>query len=101
MARRKNPKPNPKNSSVPKSTKRSVSKSNKVENKKGGFRRFRPGVVALQEIRRYQVSTELLIKKYKVDNIPNGLVNYSDFCENIDKIFTTKGIEKDPLYHVF
>ena len=65
MARGKNPNPKPKtkNSSVPKSTKSSVSKSNKVENKKGGYRRYRPGVVALQEIRRYQVSTELLIKK--------------------------------------
>ena len=31
--------------------------------KKAGPRRFRPGTVALREIRRYQKSTELLIRK--------------------------------------
>ena len=31
--------------------------------KKSGPRRFRPGTVALREIRRYQKSTELLIRK--------------------------------------
>lgn len=37
-----------------------LAKKNKVEGKK---RRFRPGKVALQEIRKYQKSTELLIRK--------------------------------------
>lgn len=32
-----------------------------------------------------------------MDNIPNGMVHYGNFCENIDKIFTTKSIDKDPL----
>jgi hypothetical protein len=27
-------------------------------------------------------------------------VDYNTFCENIDKIFTTKGIDKDPLFQV-
>jgi len=32
--------------------------------------------------------------------LPNGLIDYFTFCENIDKVFTTKEIEKDPLYDV-
>jgi len=39
----------------------------------------------------------ILVSEYKVDNIPNGYVRYSDFCENIDEVFTKKNIEKDPL----
>lgn len=41
-----------------------------------------------------------MIEAYKVDQSPNGFVNYNDFCENIDTIFTIKGIDKDPLYKV-
>ena len=40
----------------------------------------------------------ILINNYKIDNILNGNVDYNSFCENIDKIFTTKGIDKDPLH---
>lgn len=39
----------------------------------------------------------LLLGEFKVDNIPNGHVRYSDFCEIIDEIFTKKAIDKDPL----
>jgi hypothetical protein len=35
-----------------------------------------------------------------MDNIKNGLVNYWDFCEIVDEIFTLKGIDKDPLVKV-
>ena len=38
-----------------------------------------------------------IMKKYKLSN---GLVNYVDFVENINKIFTSKNIDKDPLYRV-
>lgn len=43
-----------------------ASKAKKLEQKVGGVKRghrFRPGTVALREIRRYQKSTELLIRK--------------------------------------
>jgi hypothetical protein len=41
--------------------------------------------------------TALLLKEFKVDNIPNGLVRYADFCAIIDEVFTKKAIDKDPL----
>ena len=40
---------------------------------------------------------DALMKKYQLNN---KLVKYVDFIENINKIFTTKGIDKDPLYRV-
>jgi hypothetical protein len=41
--------------------------------------------------------TALLLKEFKVDNIPKGLVRYADFCAIIDEVFTKKAIDKDPL----
>ena len=38
-----------------------------------------------------------IMKKYKLNN---GLVHYVDFVENINKVFTSKNIDKDPLYRV-
>ena len=43
---------------------------------------------------------KILIKEYKIDNLLNGLVNYSKFCEDVDLIFTKPNIEKDPLAKV-
>lgn len=34
---------------------------------------------------------------YKVDKLRNGLVRYTEFCDDIDRVFTTKNIDKDPL----
>ena len=42
----------------------------------------------------------LLIDHYKLDDTQNGQLDYQTFCEEIDKIFTIKGIEKDPLCQV-
>ena len=42
----------------------------------------------------------ILISNFKVDSIPNGLLNYDLFCEKVDAIFTIKGIDKDPLKQV-
>ena len=42
----------------------------------------------------------ILVQNFKVDNIPNGLLNYDSFCEIVDEIFTIKGIDKDPLKQV-
>lgn len=39
---------------------------------------------------------DVILKEYKKDNLPNGLVRYKDFCEDIDIIFTTKNIDKNP-----
>ena len=38
-----------------------------------------------------------IMEKYKLSN---GLVRYVDFVENINKVFTSKNIDKDPLYRV-
>ncbi len=40
---------------------------------------------------------QTILDAYKVDKLKNGLVKYSDFCEDIDRVFTTKNIDKDPL----
>ena len=40
---------------------------------------------------------QTLLDQYKIDKLKNGLVRYADFCEDIDKVFTTKNIDKDPL----
>jgi hypothetical protein len=37
------------------------------------------------------------MNKYRLDS---GLINYKDFIETIDQVFTEKGIEKTPLYNV-
>lgn len=44
-----------------------------------------------------QGEVALLLREFKVDNIPNGLVRYADFCGIIDEVFTKKAIDKDPL----
>ncbi|KAL4466875.1 hypothetical protein ABPG74_010472 [Tetrahymena malaccensis] len=67
---------------------------------------LRKGVVSEQQFRRVldvsniklsEQDINLLLSEFKVDNIPNGQVRYSDFCEVIDEIFTKKAIDKDPL----
>lgn len=42
----------------------------------------------------------ILLAKYKRDNLANGLVAYAEFCEDVDEVFTKKGIDKDPLANV-
>jgi Ca2+-binding EF-hand superfamily protein len=54
-------------------------------------------VLHVSNINLSEKEIECIITKYKVDNIPNGMVHYANFCENIDRIFTTKSIDKDPL----
>ena len=50
---------------------------------KGGVKkphRFRPGTVALKEIRRYQKSTELLIRKLPFQRLVHEIANDIDVC---------------------
>ena len=50
---------------------------------KGGVRkhhRFRPGTVALKEIRRYQKSTDLLIRKLPFQRLVREIANDIDVC---------------------
>jgi len=70
------------------------------------FDNLRKGTVSESQFRRILDMTTIalndqefnsLLEKYKQ---PNGLVNYKDFVDNIDRVFTTPGIEKDPLYQV-
>ena len=70
------------------------------------FDNLRKGTVSETQFRRILDMTTIalndqefnsLLNKYKQ---PNGLVNYKDFVDNIDRVFTTPGIEKDPLYKV-
>jgi Ca2+-binding EF-hand superfamily protein len=53
-------------------------------------------VLHVSNINISQKAIDAIIAKYKVDNIPNGNVHYANFGENIDTIFTTKSIDKDP-----
>ena len=46
-------------------------------NKKVGPRRFRPGTVALREIRRYQKSTELLMRKLPFQRLVREIASES------------------------
>jgi hypothetical protein len=43
---------------------------------------------------------QVLLARYKKDQLPNGLVSYKEFCEDVDLVFTKKGIDKDPLANV-
>jgi Ca2+-binding EF-hand superfamily protein len=48
---------------------------------------------------------DLLMTRYEVpaENMPDGhanMVNYKKFCNQIDKVFTIQGLEKDPLKQV-
>jgi Ca2+-binding EF-hand superfamily protein len=71
------------------------------------FDKLRKGIVTKDQFRRalklagidledYQY--DLLVAKYQLDNMQN--IDYYTFTTNIDKIFTTKGIEKNPLFGV-
>lgn len=71
------------------------------------FDKLRKGTVSKDQFRRilklsgidlqdYQY--DLLVKKYSLDGTSN--MDWFTFCKNIDKIFTTRGIEKNPLYVV-
>lgn len=70
------------------------------------FDGLRKGTVTESQFRRILDMTNIplndteykaLLNKYSQ---PVGLVNYKAFVDNIDKVFTTPGIEKDPLYKV-
>jgi len=70
------------------------------------FDNLRKGTVTETQFRRILDMTNIplnntefnaLLTKYKQ---PDGLVNYKEFVDNIDRVFTTPGIEKDPLYKV-
>jgi len=63
---------------------RPVKKSKKTANSSGGIKkahRFRPGTVALREIRRYQKSTELLIRKLPFQRLVREVA--SSYHDNI------------------
>lgn len=71
------------------------------------FDKLRKGTVTKDQFRRilklsgidvedYQY--DLLVKKYSLDGTAN--MDWFTFCKNIDRIFTTRGIEKNPLYPV-
>ena len=60
-----------------------AARKNSVKAPKGGVRkphRFRPGTVALKEIRRYQKSTELLIRKLPFQRLVCEIANDIDVC---------------------
>ena len=69
------------------------------------FDPLRKGTITEQQFRRVlhisnlnisESDISVLLAQYKIDQLPNGLVRFSEFCEEVDKIFTTKGIDKDP-----
>ena len=51
-------------------------------------RRFRPGTVALREIRKYQKSTDLLIRKLPFSRIVRPFTWRSSLCSVTDCVFT-------------
>ena len=60
-----------------------AAKKSGVKTPKGGVKkphRFRPGTVALKEIRRYQKSTELLIRKLPFQRLVHEIANDIDVC---------------------
>ena len=60
-----------------------ATKKSGVKAPKGGVKkphRFRPGTVALKEIRRYQKSTELLIRKLPFQRLVREIANDIDVC---------------------
>ena len=60
-----------------------AARKNGVKAPKGGVKkphRFRPGTVALKEIRRYQKSTELLIRKLPFQRLVHEIANDIDVC---------------------
>ncbi len=73
------------------------------------FDTLRKGTVTEQQFKRAihisnisvsEREMNIILSHYKVDALANGLVRYSDFCEEVDRVFTTKGIDKDPLAQV-
>ena len=54
------------------------------------------GVLYAQKIHLTNAEYELLEKHFQVPNDPTK-VNYVEFNEDIEKIFTEKDLEKDPL----
>ena len=60
-----------------------AAKKSGVKAQKGGLKRlhrFRPGTLALKEIRRYQKSTELLIWKLPFQRLVHEIANDIDVC---------------------
>ena len=57
------------------STKKKSSKGKKPSSKKRKPHRYRPGTVALREIRRYQKSTNLLIQKLPFQRLVREIAN--------------------------
>ena len=60
-----------------------AARKSSVKAPKGGVKkphRFRPGTVALKEIRRYQKSTELLIRKLPFQRLVHEIANDIDVC---------------------
>lgn len=61
---------------------------------KDQFRR----VLALSGVNVEDYQYDLLVQKYALDNSSN--MDWFSFCKTIDRVFTTRGIEKDPLFEV-
>jgi len=61
---------------------------------KDQFRR----VLALSGVTVEDYQYDLLVNKYGLDNSSN--MDWFSFCKTIDRVFTTRGIEKDPLFEV-
>ncbi|CAD8206649.1 unnamed protein product [Paramecium pentaurelia] len=57
-------------------------------------------ILHIQNIPVSEKEIQLLLNQYKIDKIPNGQVDYNQFCEDVDKIFTIKGIDKEPQAQV-
>ncbi|CAD8108204.1 unnamed protein product [Paramecium sonneborni] len=57
-------------------------------------------ILHLQNIPVTEKEISILLNHYKIDKIPNGQVDYNQFCEDVDKIFTIKGIDKSPQAQV-
>jgi Ca2+-binding EF-hand superfamily protein len=53
------------------------------------------GVLRSQNIELTDVENEILLNKFKI-SIDSRLIDYVDFTEEIDRIFTKKGLEKEP-----
>jgi len=59
----------------------------------------------MSEITASPEEIDLIMTRYEVpaESMPDGhadMVNYKKFCEQIDKVFTIQGLEKDPLKQV-
>ncbi|KAG1657920.1 hypothetical protein FOA52_005821 [Chlamydomonas sp. UWO 241] len=66
--------------------------------------RFRPGTVALREIRKYQKSTELLIRKLPFSRLVREITNMvapEPFCWTHEALLAVQEATEDFMVHLF